>query len=92
LEENAVILTSWQQSARLATHKDRIGSPYQQDIQVGGLAVRMHLRTVGVSQGLMQTEAAGKDYRTLYKRWESGSPDNIGIIRGVHGTEVCLRF
>jgi hypothetical protein len=36
----------------------------------------------------MQTEAAGKDYRTLYKRWESGSPDSVATIRDVHGIEV----
>jgi hypothetical protein len=40
----------------------------------------------------MPTEAAGKDYRMLYKRWESGSPDSVATIRDVHGIEVRLCF
>jgi hypothetical protein len=44
-----------------------------------------------LSQGNVKTDPASRDFRTLYARWQSGSPGASNIVEGVHGPEViCL--
>jgi hypothetical protein len=38
-------------------------------------------------KGSIQTEAAGRDWRKLYARWQSGRPAVVDLLK-VHGPEV----
>jgi hypothetical protein len=43
---------------------------------------------LGLHQAAVQTEDAGKDYRTLHARWGSCSPVSVDTIPLVHGRQV----